>query len=148
MRFGLDLEINVPRDCVVGLFLDPDNLKKWQPDLVSLKQIGGDAPRAVGAKWTQVHKMGGRDVEMIETILTHNYPEEFSATYEADGIWNLIENRFLEVGSDKTKWLLDADFKCSGFVLRLMTLFAPGMFRRQTKTFMDRFKAFAEAESA
>ena len=55
--------------------------------------------------------MGRREVEIIETITVHNYPEEFSATYEADKVWNLIENRFFDVGECKTRWILDGEFK-------------------------------------
>src|SRR5688572_20621412 len=68
MHYRLELEINAPRERVVELFLDPDNLQKWQPDLVSFEQIGSGAPREVGAKSKQVHRMGKREFEMIETI--------------------------------------------------------------------------------
>ena len=143
MRYQLELDIDLPRERVIELFLDHDNLRKWQPDLVSFEPIGGDEPRQVGAKSKQVHKMGRREVEIIETITAHNFPDEFSATYEADGVWNLVENRFVDVGERKTHWLLTSEFKCSGIV-RLMAFFMPGMFKRQTLTFMNRFKEFAE----
>ncbi len=148
MRYQLELDIDRPRERVVELFLDPDNLTKWQPDLVSVERISGDGPRDVGAKTKQTHKMGGRDVEVIETITAHNYPDEFSATYESDGVWNLIENRLLEAGAERTHWILQSELKCSNFVMRLMTIFLPGMFKRQTLTFMKRFKEFAESSGA
>ena len=147
MRFQLELDIDQPRERVVALFLDPQNLKAWQPDLVSYEQISGNDPNEVGAKSKQVHKMGKQDVEMIQTIMKNDYPEEFSATFEADGVWNLIDNRFLDIGGSKTKWVVDAEFKCSGIVVKLITLFAPGMFKRQTRTFMQRFKDFAETRA-
>ncbi|MDU6832956.1 MAG: hypothetical protein E6417_23360, partial [Bradyrhizobium sp.] len=81
MHYQLELEINAPRERVVELFLDPDNLQHWQPDLVSFEQISSGAPREVGAKSKQVHRMGKREFEMIETITVHRPPEEFAATY-------------------------------------------------------------------
>ena len=147
MRYQLELEIDQPRERVIELFLDSDNLSKWQPSLVSFDHISGE-PREVGAKSRQVHRMGKRETEMIETITAHDPPEHFSATYEADGIWNLIENRFQDISEHKTHWTLDCEFRCSGFVIRLMTIFAPWMFKRQTSTFMHRFKEFAEQSTA
>lgn len=143
MRYQLELEIDVPREHVIALFLDPGNLAKWQPELVSFEQVSG-APREVGAVSRQVHKMGGREVEMIETITVRDHPDAFSATYEADGVWNLVENRFVDLGNGRTGWVLDSEFRCSSLIPRLMAFFAPGMFRKQTLTFMERFRDFAE----
>jgi len=144
MQYQLELEIDLPRERVIEMFLDPQNLYKWQPDLVSFEPLDGPEMREAGARSKQVHKMGKREVEMIETITVHNPPEAFSATYEADGVWNLIENRFINVGERKTKWILDCEFKCSGILIRLMAFFMPGAFRKQTFTYMKRFKDFAE----
>lgn len=144
MKYQLELDIEQPRDRVIEMFLDPDNLQKWQPDLVSLESISDGDPRAVGAKCRLVHRMGKREVVMIETITVYNPPEEFSATYEAHKVWNLIENRFFEAGPDKTRWVLDCEFRCGGIV-RIMAIVMPGMFRKQTMKFMQQFKAFAES---
>ena len=46
--------------------------------------------------------MGKREIEIIETVTVHKPPEEFAATYEAPGVWNLVENRFIDVGGRKT----------------------------------------------
>ena len=143
MPYRLELDLDLPRTRVVELFLDPGNLSDWQPDLVSFEHVSGESPRAVGAKNRQVHRMGRREVEMIETITEHDYPERFSATYEADKVWNLIENRFTELGPEKTRWVLDCEFKCGGMV-RVMAFLMPGMFRRQTMKFMEMFKDYAE----
>ncbi len=144
MRYQLELEINAPRGRVIGLFLDPANLQLWQPDLVSLEQIGSGEPRAVGAKSKQIHRMGRREVELLETIKVYSPPEKFAATYEAEGVWNLISNRFTESADGTTRWVLDAECKFSSVMLRLMAWVWPGMIKKQTLTFMQRFKEFAE----
>jgi hypothetical protein len=43
-----------------------------------------------------------------------------------------------------TRWVLDSHFKFSGLMMKLMALLLPGMFKKQTLTFMQRFKEFAE----
>ena len=88
--------------------------------------------------------MGKGTFEMIETITVYNPPGEFAASYEAQGVWNLIENRFTETAQGKTRWVLDAQFKFPSLMMKLMAWLAPGMFRKQTLRFMQRFKAFAE----
>ena len=128
------------------MFLDTQNLSKWQPDLISFESLGDQESRSVGAKTKQVHKMGKRQLEIIETITANNHPEEFSATYEAEGVWNLVENRFIEADEHKTKWVLDSEFKCTG-IARLMAFFMPGMFKKQTLSYMNLFKNFAENSS-
>ena len=143
MRYQLELDIDVPRERVVELFLDPASLHQWQPDLVSFEPLGDGDPRDVGAQSRQVHRMGGREVEILETITVRDDPEKFAATYEADRVWNLVENRFLDEDGQKTRWILDSEFKCSGMA-KLMAFFMPGVFKKQTLTFMKRFKAFAE----
>lgn len=144
MQYRLDLDIDLPRARVVELFLDAGNLKDWQPDLVSFETISGTDPRAVGSKNRQVHMMGQREFEMIETITQHDYPERFAATYEAPNVWNLVENRFVDLGDGTTRWTVDNTFRCAGVVRVMATLFK-GRFRKQTLDFMQRFKAYAES---
>ena len=144
MHYQLELEIAAPRGRVVALFLDPDNLQHWQPDLVSFKQIDSGVPRVVGAKSKQIHRMGKREIEIMETITVHSPPEVFAATYEAEGVSNLISNRFTETADGTTRWVLDAQCKFSSLTVKLLAWLMPGMFRKQTRTFMQRFKEFAE----
>ena len=143
MRYRLRLDIDVARDRVIKQFLDPRNLPKWQPGLVSLEPIEGGETRQVGARSRQTHKIGARETEIIETVTAHNFPEAFSATYEAEKVWNLLESRFIDAGEGKTVWILDSEFKCSGFS-RLMGFLMPGVYKRQTLNFMTQFKAFVE----
>lgn len=143
MRFQLELEINKPRERVIELFLDPESLWEWQYSLVSMEQIAGEG-REVGAKSRQIHKMGKRESEIIETITKHNYPDEFSAIYEGGGVRNLIENQFIELGPEKTKWIYTSDFSDSNIFIRIMAFFMPGSFKKLSIEFTELFKEFVE----
>lgn len=147
MRYRLELDIDVPRERVLELFLDLEVLGRWQPDLVSVETVGEVPPRTIGAQTRQVHRVGGRPVDIVETITVHDHPERFAATYEADKVWNLVDNRFADVEGRATHWTLDSECRVSGIVMKLMTLVMPGMFRRQTWGMMNRFKEFAEREA-
>ena len=88
--------------------------------------------------------MNGRKIEMEETIITRNLPDEFSATYDTSGVHNIVVNKFYEDGSDKTRWVMENEFQFGGF-MKLIGMLMPGSFRKQTLDDMNRFKAFAES---
>jgi hypothetical protein len=87
--------------------------------------------------------MGNKEIEMTETILRRNFPDEFSATYEAKGVWNQVVNRFIDNGQDKTRWIVESVFRCNG-AMSVMAFLIPGMFKKQSLKYMQQFKAFAE----
>ncbi len=143
LKYTLEIELNLPRKKVIELFDNPNNLKKWQHGLQSFELIEGEAGE-VGAKSRLLYLMGNRKIEMIETITARNLPEEFSGTYEADGVWNLVENYFHEIGPKKTKWVTKNEFRSSRFMMRVMASLMPGQFKKQSFQYMKWFKEFAE----
>ncbi len=141
MKYSTEITINLPRDRVIELFDDPDNLSKWQPGLKSFEHLSGEAGLP-GAKSKLVYDMNGRRIEMIETIIRRNLPDEFSGTYEAKGVWNEVANYFYDEGG-KTRWVTEHEFKLSG-LMALFGIFMGGSFKKQSQKTMDDFKAFAE----
>lgn len=145
MRYILQLEIERPRDEVVRLFDDPDNLKQWQPGLISFEPVSG-TPGQPGAKSRLRYQMGKREMDMVETITVRRLPDEFSGTYECSGTVNTISNRFEEAGPGRTRWIAENRFEFGSIWMKLMALLMPGAFRKQTMKFMRNFKAFAEID--
>ena len=145
MKYSLETELALPRAEVVRLFDSTENLYKWQPELITFDHMSGE-PGQVGAKSKLKYKMGNREIEMVETVTRRNLPDEFAGTYEAKGVWNEVVNRFAEIGSDRTKWTIDTEFRCGGIIMKLMALLMPGAFKKQTWKFMEQFKEFAESE--
>lgn len=143
MKYELEVEIPLPRHRVIELFDNADNLSKWQEGLLGFEHVSGE-PGELGAKSKLRYKMGPREVEMVETIVKRNLPEEFSATYEAKGVWNMVENFFDEVNESTTRWRMRNEFKCSG-PMKVLTFVAPGMFKKQTLKSMNDFRRFAES---
>ena len=142
MRYKTEVLINLPRARVIELFDSFENLKKWQEGLVSIEHISGD-PGQPGAKTRLLYDMGRRRMEMIETIIERNLPDEFSGTYDASGVHNIVRNYFYDEG-EQTRWALDSEFQFRSF-MRIMSLFIPGSkFREQTRSSMEAFKRFAE----
>jgi len=145
MKYTTSVEINLPRKQAFELFTNSDRYSEWQESLVSQERLEGE-PGKVGTRTRLLHKMSRREVEMLETITRRELPELLIATYEAKGVWNEAVNHFSEQGENQTTWLMDTEFRCSGFMW-LLTTFAPGMFKKETQKTMDAFKAFAEKTS-
>lgn len=137
------IEIALPRDRVIALFDDPDNLCKWQAGLQSFTHLSGQ-PGQPGARSKLVFRNGKQTIELIETVTDRNLPDEFNGTYEWNGGKNTLRNRFLELGPNRTRWESTCEYQFTSWMLKLMGLFAPGMFRKQNRKFLENFKAFCE----
>lgn len=146
MKYSHEIEIDLPRSKVIELFDNPDNLKHWQPGLVSFKHVSGE-PGMPGAKSRIEYQMGKRNIQMVETIVRRDLPNEFTGTYEANKVWNEVANFFEESGPDKTKWVCKNEFRCKG-MMKVMTVLMPGAFKKQSLKFMNDFKSFAESSAA
>ena len=145
MKYTTTVEIYLPRGKVVEIFDNQDNYSSWQESLVALEHLEG-APGQVGSTTRLEHKMGKREVTMIETVTQRDLPETFTATYEAKGVWNEAVNRFSESEDGGTRWEMNTEFRCTG-VMWLMTTLMPGMFKKQTQATMEAFKSFVENAS-
>lgn len=93
MKFTNEITIDLPRARVIELFDNPDNMKHWQPGLVSFEHVSG-TPGQPGATSRLKYAQGRREGEMIETITVRNLPDEFSGTYDSKGIRNIVKNYF------------------------------------------------------
>lgn len=143
MQYTSEVTIGLPRDRVIELFDSSENLTKWQSGLLEFAHLSGE-PGQPGAKSRMTYDMDGRRVEMMETIVTRDFPDEFSATYESKGVMNWITNRFYPQSAEQTRWVMESEFKFTG-IMAVVSLFMRGAFSKQTTKDMNRFKAFAES---
>lgn len=138
----MQIDLDLPRDRVVELFDDPDNLVKWQEGLQSFEHVSGE-PGQPGAVSRLVFVQGRRRIEMVETIVRRDLPEAFDGTYDAKGVHNLVENRFLELGPERTRWVSRNVFEFRG-PMKLVGLLFGRAFPKQSLKYLQDFKAFAE----
>lgn len=143
MKYTCEIDIHLPLEKVVELFNDPENMKEWQPGLISMEHLSG-TPGQPGAKSRLRYQMGKRQIEMIETITARKFPDEFSGTYEAKGVFNRQHNYFKRIGAQQTRWVSDCEFQFSGF-MKIIAFFMPAAFKKQSMEYLEQFKAFAEA---
>lgn len=112
--------------------------------LQSFEHISG-TPGQPGAKSKLKFKMGKREIEMIETITVRNLPAEFSGTYEAQGVFNIVKNKFVSLPDNKTNYISEQEFQFKGF-MKLIAFLMPGAFKKQSMQYLTDFKNFAEKQ--
>jgi uncharacterized membrane protein len=144
MKFDVSVDIDLPIDKVIDLFVDSNNLKEWQDGFISMDHLSGN-PGEPDAKSRLIYKIGRKEIEMIETIKVNNLPEEFVGLYEAKTMVNLMTNNFMDLGGERTRYEAHIEYiKFNGFMPKLMAFLMPGVFKKQTQKWLDQFKAFAE----
>lgn len=145
MKYKTEIEINLPVKKVIQLFDNPDNLKHWMAGLQSFEHLSG-TPGQPGAKSRLRFKMGNRDMELIETVTKRNLPEEFTGTYETNGVFNIVKNTFEELPGGKTKYVTENEFQFQSLPMKIMGWLMPGAFKKQSLKYLRDFKTFAESQ--
>jgi len=119
-------------------------MSKWMEGLQSFEHLSG-SPGQAGAKSRLKFKMGKREIEMIETINTRNLPDEFSGSYEAKGVFNIVKNSFKKISPTKTKYITEQEFQFKG-LMKIIAFLMPGAFKKQSIKYQVDFRNFGEKQ--
>jgi len=142
MKYTTEIVVDVPREEFIKKMDDPDNMKHWQQGLIGYEQLSA-SPGQEGSRMSLSYEIGKRKMDLVETIIKKNLPEEIHMTYETKGVHNIQKNYFKEE-DEKTRWVSESEFQFSGFGMKLMGFLMPGAFKKQSLKYMQDFKAFAE----
>ena len=144
MQYTIETEINQPREKVIKLFDNPDNLAYWQPGFISFTHESGEAGQPGAVSRIRYDHGNGKEFDMIETVKVRNLPKEFSGTFEVPGRMTVqIQNYFHERGPDRTILVAKNEVTFHGF-WKLMGFFIGGCSRNESREFMNNLKAFCE----
>lgn len=146
MKFSCTVDIDAPREKVVALFEDIDNLKEWQDGFESYEHVSGEEGK-VGAKAILKYNNGKQKLELLETITEMNLPERMAGTYEHKHMTNTMTCTFTALSENTTRYTNDIEYtQFNGIMPKLIAWLAPSMFRKQTQKWLDQFKAFVERQ--
>ncbi|MBC8754864.1 SRPBCC family protein [Kordia sp. YSTF-M3] len=144
MKYICSVAINAPIEKVVALWKDEASFEKWQDGFQSIQHFEGQ-PDAIGAKSKIIFQQGKRKLELIETILSNNLPEEKKALYEHIHMINTQTTKFEKINENQTRYISEVVYtKFNGIMPKLMAKLFPGMFKKQSQKWMDQFKKFTE----
>ncbi len=146
MKYICTIEIDLPIERVSTLWADERNFHHWQDGFQSITLLEGEKD-AVGAKSKIVLQHGKRRMELLETIITNNLPQERKASYEHIHMTNTQATRFESISDEKTRYISEVEYnQFNGFLPKLMAKLVPGMFKKQSQKWIGQFKAFAEKQ--
>ncbi len=146
MKFACSVDINLPREKVVALFDNPENMKEWQDGFVSFEPLFGE-PGQPGATAKLTYKYGKRDMVLIETVLENKLPDEMSGIYDHKHMRNHMRAVFTELAPDRTRYTSHVEYTAlRGFMIKAIAFLMPSTFKKQVQKWMNQFKDFAERQ--
>jgi len=140
VKYTVSLDIDLPRERVVALFDDHQNYKRWMTGLRSIERLPD-------GKHKLTFLFGRREMVLVETIARRELPELVEAVYQGPDNRNGTVHRFAVIDAGRTRWEQTTEFQFDGLFMKLQSAVLPGMFRKQTLTYMKCFKDFAESQS-
>ena len=147
MKFKLELPINKSLAEVWKAFDNIENMKKWQPSLVSIEPISG-TPGQPGAVSKLTYEEGGRQFSLIEKITYRDEPNRFDGVYENNFADNIVRNRFIEQGEDQTLWVMETEYAFKTLLMKIVGPLRKKNFVARTKRDMEHFKELAEGNQS
>lgn len=144
MKFNFSADIKAPRKKVVELFNNVEHYPQWFASFVSYEQLSGSYAE-VGAKARVMFK---NNMEITETILVNNLPQEKTMLSEHKHMTNTMKNTFYVIDDNTTRYTVEIEYtKFVGFMPKLMAKLFPGIFKNGTKKMVEQFKQFAEKQA-
>ena len=145
MKYTCKTTINLPRSEVVELWINENNFKKWQDGFVKIDHLSGEL-QAPGSQSKIYLAQSNRKMELLETVISNNLPEEKSASYEHSHMTNILTTRFKPISQTSTEYIAEVEYtKFNGIVPKLMACLFPRMFKKQNQKWLNQFKEFAES---
>lgn len=153
MKYTNSIEIALPREQVAQLLADPAHLPKWLRGLVLHEPVQGIHGQ-LDTESRVVMQSGQRTMEGTERITRrepadlHGIPKESVVHFDREivvaGMWSVVRDRLTEAGPETTLWEQESEYRFNSLLMRLVGLFMPGSFHKQSQQHMQDFKAFAE----
>lgn len=144
MKFRLELTINRPRAEVWTIFMNPENLNKWQPTLIKTEPLSG-TPGQPGTVTKLTYEENGREFSLTEKILLREEPDRIDQLYENQFSENITRNTFTGENENQTLWIVENEFKFKTLIMRVLGPLMKKNFIARTQKDMDRFKELAES---
>lgn len=146
MKFTCSALINLPKKDVVEYWKDERHFTKWQDGFLKIEHLEGE-PGTSGAKSKLYYRQGKRDMELFETIIENNLPDENSAQYEHTHMTNIMTTRFIPIEENLTRYEVEIEYtKFNGLMPKLLAKMFPGMFVKQSQKWVNQFKDFVASK--
>jgi hypothetical protein len=146
MKLKFQLTIDGALDEVWATFDNPNNMRRWQPNLKSFAHKSRD-PGQTDAISELVYDENGSRIVMAKTITERREPVFLAGVYDTKWGKTLVVNHVEKVDDNTTSRERWCNFTFKGF-MKIMSLFFAGSISRRTESDMQRFKLIVETDIA
>ncbi|TYB80102.1 SRPBCC family protein [Bizionia gelidisalsuginis] len=143
MKYTHTIIINISLPEFVKVLTDYNALKYWQRGFISFEHLSGDFSR-VGGKIKQNYNFGKDSISVIQTVTHSNLPYEIFVNYDTEGMCNRQKNHFSQLSENQIKWVCKTQCIPTSLYTRMLTVFMPRVFKKQTAIYLNDFKNYAE----
>ena len=146
MKFTCSVIVEKPLQVVADYFANPDYLKEYQEVYKKKELISGETGKkdAISTIW---YGEGKREMILTETIIKNDLPHEFIGHYHHKNMDNTMRSVFSEIDGQKTKYDAEVHYTAfRGFIVKMMVLFFPSVFKKQVQKWLNNFKTFVESQ--
>jgi hypothetical protein len=143
MKYILELTLHKSRAEVWRAFDNPENIKLWQTNLVSIETVRGDHGQ-VGAVSKLTYAEGKGEYVLMERVTYRAEPEHFDVVYENNFADNSVKNTFIATSENETLWKMEVNYKFKTPLMKIVGPFAKKNFVKRSERDMERFKDFVE----
>ncbi|MFD2568926.1 SRPBCC family protein [Pseudotenacibaculum haliotis] len=144
MKFTCTVTINKPLSIVTDFFVNPDYIHEYQEGFQKKELISGSAWQE-GAVSKLYYAQGKRTMELTETIIKNDLPNEFYAQYHHIFTDNTMRSVFTAVSDDVTRYDAEIHYtEFRGFMVKTMSFLFPSFFKKQVQKWLNNFKRFLE----
>lgn len=143
MKYTSQITIDISQEEVFKELENIENLPHWQKGLLEITPISGE-PGEEGSKMKLQYQMGKQKMEIIQTMMKIDFPNEIQITHDTQDTHNIQKNVLKKTENNQTLWIYENEFKFSSLGLQFLGWIMPSVFKKQTMTNMENFKAFAE----
>lgn len=146
MKFTCTVHIKKPQQDVADFFANVDYLGEYQEGFQKKELISGE-PWQDGAVSQLYYQNGKRKMELTETVLKNDLPNEFLAEYFHTHTENTMKSTFTVVSPNETRYDAEIHYtKFKGIVVKIMAFLFPSFFKKQVQKWLNNFKTFVEKQ--
>ena len=146
MKFTCSVTIQKPLQEVADYFANPAYLGEYQESFQKKELVSGEMGQE-GAISKIFYADGKRKMELTETILKNDLPNEFIGQYHHKHMDNTMKCKFIALDDNHTRYEYEYEYTRIDWVMpRLMSILFPGMYKKPAQKWLRQFKEFVEKQ--
>lgn len=145
MKLRSEIVIDADRETVWAAFTRRDNVRRWQPDIKSMKLVSGEHLEP-GAESLVVYREDGRDYTIVEHVTERRDPDFIALRGETVSGTATSVNHFESIDGGRTRWVVYVNHSFRG-LMRIVGPFFKNRAMRRIDRHMQQFKLMVESDA-